>query len=247
MLYGYGYVNNHMPTLKATVMRGGSIAPSSLLTGLYAVYKGESNTNDSLATYNGTANGGVSYIAGKSGNAFDLNGTTGNVSFLNGAFNFAGDFSISMWVNYDVVKSSQMFISNLTIGGSVRGWFVESTATSLRFRGFNSGGSDAFNVLKSSYTPSTGTWIHYVFIHKNNDNRMYENGTLIASDTSNATHCAYDNPNYPMIGANKYDASTTQEPFDGKIDETNLWSKALTATEVTDLYNAGIGKFYPTF
>ena len=247
MLYGYGILNNHVPTLKATVMRGAGVAPSTLGVGLYAVYKAESNANDSLATYNGTANGGVSYIAGKSGNAFDLNGTTGNVAFSNGAFNFASDFSISMWVNYDVVKSSQMFIANLTIGGSVRGWFVESTANSLRFRGFNSGGSDAFNVLKSSYTPSTGTWIHYVFIHKNNDNRMYENGTLIASDTSNATHCAYDNPNYPMIGANKYDASTTQEPFDGKIDEVNLWSKALTSTEVTELYNTGTGKFYPTF
>jgi hypothetical protein len=34
--------------------------------------------------------------------------------------------------------------------------------------------------------------------------------------------------------------------FNGsKVDELNIWNKELTATEVTELYNAGTGKFYP--
>ena len=48
-----------------------------------------------------------------------------------------------------------------------------------------------------------------------------------------------------MIGANKYDTSNYQEFFNGNIDEVNLWNKELTATDVTELYNAGTGKFYP--
>jgi len=55
-------------------------AKSTLLNNLFAVYKAESNANDSLGVYNGTANGGVTYSAGKSGNAFTFNGTTAYVS-----------------------------------------------------------------------------------------------------------------------------------------------------------------------
>lgn len=221
---------------------------SALLTNIYAVYKAENNANDSLGIYNGLAQGGLAYSTGKSGNTFDFNGTTANVLFPSGTFDFPSDFSISMWVNYDVVRSSQIFIANFTISGSnVRGFFVESTSASLRFRGYNNASVDAFYVQKGSYTPSTGVWYHYVFVHKNNDNRIYENGVLLAIDTLGNTHCAYAATNYPMIGLNKYDATTTQEPFDGKIDETYIWTRALTASEVTELYNSGTGKFYPTF
>ena len=48
-----------------------------------------------------------------------------------------------------------------------------------------------------------------------------------------------------MIGANRYNSTIYQEFFNGNIDETNIWSKELTATEITELYNAGTGKFYP--
>jgi hypothetical protein len=31
------------------------------------------------------------------------------------------------------------------------------------------------------------------------------------------------------------------------LDEMNIWNKELTSTEITELYNIGTGKFYPTF
>ena len=36
-------------------------------------------------------------------------------------------------------------------------------------------------------------------------------------------------------------------PANTMIDELNTWTKELTATDVTALYNSGAGKFYPTF
>ena len=34
------------------------------------------------------------------------------------------------------------------------------------------------------------------------------------------------------------------ERYEGLLDEVGIWSKALTAAEVSDLYNSGNGKFY---
>ena len=211
--------------------------------------------NDALGNYNGTrpsstlSSGvfGPSFTTGKIGQAFLFDGVNDCVALPNNSLDLTGDFSISMWVNYDRVINSQILMSNFTIdsGSNTRGWFIESTATQLRFRGFNNVGADAFTIT-ASHTPSINTWIHYVFVHKNFANKMYANGSLIGSynDVSNRD-VAYLTPNYPMIGANKYNSTTSQEFFKGKIDAVSVWSKELSATEVTSLYNSGNGKQYP--
>ena len=40
-------------------------------------------------------------------------------------------------------------------------------------------------------------------------------------------------------------SADTFSAFDGVIDEVGLWSKVLSATEITDLYNSGAGFAYP--
>ena len=239
-MYGYGILNNHVPTLRAA-MRGGASA-STLPTSLYAVYKAESNANDSLSTYNGTAQGGLTYSGGKSGNAFVFNGTNADILFPNGAWNFTGNFSISMWVKFSSSGLSQILISNVTFGGTSTGWFIEKTLLELRFRGLNNG-SLVLSATKSTFSPSTSVYTHLVFIRGSVISKIYIDGVLDATGTTGAPN--YASTNYPMIGANKYDASNYQEFFNGNIDEVNLWNKELTATEVTELYNAGTGKFYP--
>jgi hypothetical protein len=222
---------------------GGAI-PSTLNNSLYAVYKAESNANDSLGTYNGTAQGGLTYTAGKSGNAFTFNGTNADILLSNGAWNLTGDFSISMWTNWGRNNTSQILMANMTINPNQRGWFIEHAAGTLRFRGFNSSGGNAF-YINYGYTPPLNTWVHYTFVHKNNDNQMYINGVQVLGDTSSSTHVAYESTNWPMIGANRYTPTIYQEFFLGKLDAVSVWNRALTTAEVTDLYNTGTGKFYP--
>jgi len=241
MFYGYGIVNTNSPIFAKPIFGRGS--NSTLNINIRSVHKGESNANDTLGNYNGTPEGGTTYVAGKSGDTFNFNGTSGDVILPNASWNMTGDFTISMWVNYGRVVNSQILAATFRIGGlnGISGWYIESTANQLRFAGFGLGGGSAFSITKTSYTPATSTWIHYTFVHENYNNRMYENGVLIASDTTNFRHCLYDSTNYPMIGANKYDASTYQEFFQGKIDEVYTWDRALTGAEVTELQT----KYYP--
>jgi len=200
--------------------------------------------NDALGNYNGTQEGGVAFTTGKIGKAFQFDGINDYVRLPNNSMDLTGDFSISMWANWGRNNTSQILIANLNSNYEL-GFFVEHAASQLRFRGYKSNLSNAFYVVKSSYTPTLNTWYHYTFTHKNGVNNIYENGILIATDTSTTGHVNHGVTNYPTIGANKYNSSNIQEPFLGSIDALNVWSKELTQSEITELYNSGNGKQYP--
>jgi len=226
-------------------------AKSTLLNNLFAVYKAESNANDSLGVYNGTANGGVTYSAGKSGNAFTFNGTTAYVSLPTNQFKFTTDFSINVWSNFSGnTIDIQTIFANLTYDGTYGyGYFLYYYNNTLTFQISNNSGSVLLNYTTASLFNS---WNNIVIIRKlSTGTKMYINGTLVASNSN------VQNPNYhatmtPSIGATNYGptfANLVQyyASNGSKIDELNVWNKELTETEVTNLYNSGTGKFYPTF
>lgn len=230
------------------VYKGESSALASLTTSLYAVYKAESNANDSLGTYNGTAQGGLTYTTGKSGNAFTGNGTTGYVSLPNNTFKFTNDFSISVWTNFLGISANvQTILSNITDDGTYPyGYLLYYHNQSLKFAIYNNSGGVSLDYPISSLFNS---WNHVVITRKlSTGTKMYINGTLVASNSN------VQNPNYhatmtPSIGAANYGPTygnlVTYYIVNGsKLDEMNIWNKELTATEVTDLYNTGNGKFY---
>jgi hypothetical protein len=233
----------------------GIIASSGMITStlnesLYAVYKAESNANDSFSTYNGTAQGGLTYTTGKSGNAFNFNGTNAYVNLGNDIFNsFTGDFSVSCWVNLNSITGNQMIFHNQSFNSSnakSNGWSLIARNNSIKFEIYNNSGS--FVQLSDSGFISSSTWYNVVLTRKaSTRSRIYINGTLQNSNAS-TLNPTYDTTLIPIpssIGAYRYNATTVQDYFNGKIDELNLWTKELTSTEVTDLYNSGSGKFYP--
>ena len=243
MFYGYGILNNHVPTLKATAMRGGSASP--FLTSLYAVYKAESNANDSLSTYNGTAVGGVTYTAGKSGNAFTFNGTTGYVSLPNNMFNsFTGDFSISFWYNPSVLSGTKDILSSFTYYLLNYYGFEISVVSSTYGIYIYNGTLSSVTLQSGTGTAVIGSWTHVVITRKaSTGTKIYINGTLNVSNTS-TTNAVYAPTNTNCLGASIFSGSATNYA-NGTLDEVNTWTKELTSTEVTELYNAGTGKFYP--
>jgi hypothetical protein len=231
------------------VYKGESNALASLTTNLYAVYKAESNANDSLATYNGTAVGGLTYSAGKSGNAFTLNGTTGYVSLPDNSFNFTGDFSISIWINPTSVSGFSGLLGN-QIGVTVSsfyGYFCYFNAGYIYFDIYNGVSGNPTARWRTTSTISTSTWTHLTIVKKPNQAiKYYINGTLdtaVLTFGGNGGAVVYHTTNLATFGANRYGLGTDGF-YNGKMDEVNVWNKELTSTEVTELYNSGNGKFY---
>ncbi|CAB4152838.1 Concanavalin A-like lectin/glucanases superfamily [uncultured Caudovirales phage] len=240
MLYGYGILNNHVPTLRAVMRGGGSSNP--LNTSLYAVYKAESNANDSLLNYNGTPYGGLTYTTGKSGNAFQFNGTSSYIQIPYNIFSSTVEFSISFWVNFSSLTGNQFLFSNIKVSGGIYKGFgiVKNTANKINLQIYGASSTDIYSIT----TLNASTWYNIVITRNNLGSNIYINGALDNSDSS-SVNPTYYTPQYSQIGAYDNTSSSLSYVTNGIIDELNIWGKQLTATEVTELYNAGVGKFYP--
>jgi hypothetical protein len=132
------------------------------------------------------------------------------------------------------------------IGGSktAAGIFIELAASQFRFRGYNNG-SMVLNTTVS--TPTIGVWEHYVWTKDSNASKVYKNGVLLGTDSGAHGNPNYETISYSLIGANRYNSTTYQEYFNGRLDAVSVWNKVLTADEVTQLYNSGNGKQYPNY
>ena len=224
---------------------------STLNTNLYAVYKAENNTNDSLGTYNGTAIGGLTYAAGKSGNSFVGNGTNACISLPNNSMNMTGDCSFSFWTNLATNTTTQTIVSTYAIISSIQyGYIIRfNTNGGVTFSAYSGAGTTIFNTFPSGGAFPTNTWKHIIITKTNSQIKWYIDG--VASTVYNGAYTMSFHPsNKAAIGALYQYSGTSSADFlsnGTKLDELNVWNRVLTATEVTELYNGGTGKFYPTF
>jgi hypothetical protein len=194
-------------------------------------------TNDALNTYNGTAQGGLTYGVGKVGTAFQFNGTNSYVSFPTNSWNslVGTDLTISLWVKF-ASTGNQTLICNMS-SPSVNvwnGWEIRLVSGQPIFYSWNNGGNTA-GAVGSSVT--TNTWYHIVATKTGNSYKIYMNGSLISTG-SGPTNAVVSGTFYPNIGHLQYSSSfhalyTTNGTL---IDSVNLWPRELSASEVTELY-----------
>jgi hypothetical protein len=228
---------------------GSGTIPSTLNNGLYAVYKAESNANDSFSTYNGTALGGLTYTTGKNGNAFNLNGTTSYIDMGDVMDIGTSSWTYSFWFNANDVVTNQMLFSKSLAGSSTGRLWCALENNRIKWN-FQADGSNIINTEMSLSTIGLNTWYNVVLVLDRADKlKIYINGSLQTLTVTGGTNnlipysATNYNTNHPFrIGS--YTASDNTTPvvfFNGKIDEFNIYNRVLTATEITELQT----KYYP--
>lgn len=211
----------------------------SLLTGLQAYYKlDESSGNASDSSGNSftlTNTGSTPYGTGKINNGAQFNRTNNRrlASGSNLNFNWSNDYSWSFWVNMNAFVNSEYLIDHVTTSGSDRRMIFYTGADS-RFRIFASG-----NEAVSSSSFSTGVWYHIVGVKSGSNWTLYVNNISEATTTSSTIDYT---ANDMALGA-AYDGFGANS--NATIDEVGFWNKALTAGEISTLYNGGAGLSYP--
>jgi len=224
---------------------GGAVV-STLNTNLLSVYNAENTTNDSFGANNGTPIGGLTYTAGKIGQAFQFNGTNAYVSLPNSSsqFNFTGDFSVSMWFRSSNLLTSRYAIGNYKSGGSNGyGWLLfYSVAGGFAFDLRN---GNNINQVRNIQVIGTNTWHHVVAVRKMGQiHKLYVNGIDVSAiqTDGNVNNIAGYTASQAMDLGGLSDVSVASL---SDLDGVNIWNKALIASEITELYNSGNGKQYP--
>lgn len=218
-----------------------AVALNPLWNSLKAYYTADNTPNDALGVYNGTLINGSTYSTGKINNGFYLDGINDYVNLPSGMFNPSSSYSISLWFS-SLSMVVDAFKPIFVLGNTL---LTNSIIVYL----YNNGGSTVIRLLNSNNTtfqlieyplPSFNVLHHICCVKDTASNKyyIYLNGIVVAQATITVNYVA--NNNSIRLGnlINGY--------YGGIIDEVALWDvKALSSTEVTELYNSGSGKQYP--
>jgi Concanavalin A-like lectin/glucanases superfamily len=197
----------------------------SLLTGLLHQWHLNGSSVDSV---DGSGNGTDTAVlyGGKLGQAAMFNGTTSKiVTAIDGPLG-ASPRSISCWINinesgnsgivsYGTNSSTNLFSISVAGGTSVR-----------LYTGY-------VDIITMAGAVSQGAWYHLVATYDGTTTKLYVNAGTPGTSTATINTTAGQTINIgfdPLYGY-----------LQGLIDDVAIWNRALTASEVTALYNSGAG------
>ena len=213
---------------------GSAASDSNLSDGLVGYWKMDENTGTSTADSSGNSNTGtltnVGWTNGKYGIGTSYNGTN-NVILVpdtNNSLDMPNDFTISFWVNPDSGGTKELVAKSS--GENYEIW-QSSTNLSVRVNGVSP-------VVSAGSIFTYGQWTHITVKYERSTGlvTIYQNGNYFTNGAN--TNAASINNSSLQIGAY---SDGTSYPFSGKIDELRIYNRALSPSEITQLYNYAPG------
>ncbi len=225
----------------------------SLMASNEGLYHFEGDASDTSGNArNGVVSNAVQ-VSGKVGsNAYQFNSSATTYITLGAVTDYhytTGNFTICGWFKPGSVQDAYAPLFSCLGGGGwgagSRGYWIDQNAGSTNtYRwGIRSGGTDPRG---SNFSLTHSVWSHVVGVRSGSTFKVYVNGIQVASDTLAATIEQTGNGSALILGRHGLDYTGAHE-WSGDIDEVAIWSRALSAGEVLEIYRsqaaavAGIG------
>jgi hypothetical protein len=206
-----------------------------LPSGMVGWWSGEGNANDIVGPNNGTLQGDATYAAGKVGQAFRFDGTGDYVS-VPGTFGGGTEATVDAWVKVDALTTENPSIQAIVSSTSSEFIHFQLSNNTSGFVVAVYTNTGSFSLPIPTESP-LGAWRHIAVTVKSGDSHIYVNG--VQTGSSGATFGTITPTSNLRIGSGSGGARF----FHGEIDEVEIFNRALSATEIADIYNAGsIGK-----
>ena len=177
---------------------------------------------------------GPSFATGKNNQAFNLDGFDDAVAIAVQP-NLSTALTISVWVNFEshrfgttqeIFNNNQFFLRKNEDSGANRiAFFVKLKDGSIEPR------------AQSTTIPVPGAWYHVAATWDGTTSRIYVNGVAEGSSLRRGTLTSKSVG--PIIGAGEQTA-LHGNGFTGRIDELAMFNRALSASEIKGIFNAGV-------
>ena len=198
------------------------------------------NLNDGAWT-----NGATFTTVARFGNAVTLDGTNDYINVADKDSLSPTDITLSTWIKMTALPSvagEDEMIMRKSHGSSpfnAYHWYVRQSDNKLRFEWYQSDGSS--NNITGSTALTAGTWYHVVFSKTGTTGRIFING-VVDVEVNTMTDSTYNSSGPLRIGSNGSTAN-----FYGQIDESRIYNRGLSPSEVAALYNYAPGPlfYYP--
>ncbi len=218
---------------------------------LIAYYPFNGNANDASGNgHDGTEMGSFSYTNGISGPAAVFNGTNSKIQIPHDEnLNLDDHFTISLWIKSNGANPYVGLLSKIQSNVPRNGYLLNAN-TSLGdvMMGMNKSWPSVQGYASSTNSVLDGKWRHIVTTYDNANLSLYVDDQL-------HMRVAYTNGlsinSMPLyIGWDPYYITSQQRYFNGEMDELRIYNRALSESEISDLYNetdgdAGLIASYP--
>lgn len=202
-----------------------------LLNSLVSYYKMDGNANDELWTYNWTP----TFITWDSTNKIiwqsaSLNWVTSKIDLP--SLSIWSTFSINMWIRFSWTNTNKIFLFEPNTAAFQSAFWWDTWQNRLEYYHWNGASSTKIQLAAWTYNDNvirmftiTKTWTNV---------QIFVNWSSVASNSS--MH------NISITSANSsafwYIARLWIQHYWWQIDETWIWNKVLSTTEITALYNS---------
>ena len=216
-----------------------AMVPSCDTSGLVLCMSMDGNANDSTKYNNhGTKIGGISNTIdrnGKSNSALSFNGTNAYIEVPSASsIQLTNELTISLWINQNSTSTQGYRLVDKITATTGDGYLFDTYGhpTNATWRGRTTRFVNKEVNWHSNNKPyNLNSWVHVAVTHKNGLVSYYTNGVLDTSYSHSVT--ALNINTLPLrIGA----GNPLNFYFNGAMDDLKIYRRALTATEVSNLY-----------
>ena len=161
----------------------------------------------------------------------DNSGTSTDIGSLLGN----GSFSVSFWYKSSTNPGDYDFLldqrSNQNYGDGF--YILNHGSHSNKIYVAIATGTSSETTFMSTTEISTGNWYHIILTWDGSNGKIYINGSLETTQSISSRR----NNSVGMVIGSRYSAN--ERYLAGRMDEVAIWNEAITAAEVTALYNSG--------
>ena len=205
--------------------------------GLVAWYPFNGNANDESSNNNNGTVVNSELTTDREGNSNKAYIFTGNGSYINAgnssSFNLTDAITLSVWVYPNAINGDQGIISKMDTNQGASYDLIITPQGKVRWL-------EIGPFLYSNSSLNTEQWSHILvtFDSTTLSKKIYINGTLDAESTSNTSQIPVNSSNF-FIGAHQ-PTNVPNWSINGKIDDIGVWNRALSQSEVLQLYSSQV-------
>jgi hypothetical protein len=209
-------------------------------TNLVSMYRFENNSLDENYLYSATSNNNTYTTSGKIDSSAAFDGTQVVVINDNSQFSPANNnITIVGWAKRVNDSTAQRAIFTKATVGAYE-WTLTSDNSNVYYILYQAGGSgyESYYYAKDN---RDNLWHHYAIVYDKTGTTLiaYYDGVQVGNDTT-GTGVLSDTASPINIGRE----GTGSYAWNGSIDEVAIYNRTLSASEISNLYNSGVGRLY---